>query len=159
MIQLLTLGAIKIFDNIISTAKTISVHKGYKIISAILVTISQFLFYFVMDKVVSDGSILTIITVALASGIGTYLAFVISNRYEKDIMYTNILTCCDKEDIANLCTVLKKNKIKYIVNKSYTRNWEDTYSVLIFSMNKQESSILDKYLSITKTKYLRQVLK
>ena len=159
MIHLLILVFIKICDNIVSTAKTISVHKGRKLLSALLVTISQFLFYFVVNKVVSDNSMTTIIIVSIASGIGTYVAFVLNNKYEKDIMWTNILTCDDKDDINDLCFVLKKNRIKYIVNRSYTRDWQDTYSVLIFSMNKQESNIIDKYLSITKTKYLRQILK
>lgn len=157
--NVLFLMFVKIIDNIVSTAKTISVHKGYKLLSAILVTISQFLFYFVIDKVVADGSLLTILIVAIASGIGTYLAFIITNKYEKDIMYTNILICDDKEDINNLCTVLKQNKIKHIVNRSYTKDWKDTYSVLIFAMSKCDSNIIDRYLKYTKVKYLRQILK
>ena len=101
----------------------------------------------------------TIMAVAIASGIGTYLAFILNNKYEKDIMWTNILTCDNADDINDLCFVLKKNRIKYIVNRSYTREWTDTYSVLIFSMNKKESTIIDEYLKLTNIKYLRQILK
>ena len=133
---MLMLIVVKICDNIISTAKTISVHKGRRLLSALLVTISQFLFYFVVDKVVADSSMKTIMAVAIASGIGTYLAFILNNKYEKDIMWTNILTCDNADDVSNLCTVLKRNHIKYIVNQSYTREWTDTYSVLIHIIQK-----------------------
>jgi hypothetical protein len=51
-----------------------------------------------------------------------------------------------------------QHKIKQVVTKSYTRKWEDTYSVMVFSKTKQESKLIDEYLKNTETKYLREII-
>lgn len=157
-INLLILGLIKIFDNIISTAKTISVQKDRRVLSSVLVVISQFSFYFVIDKIVDDTSVIPILVLSICSGLGTYLAFYINDKYEKDMLYTNIITSSNIEDIKELCDVLKKNKIKHIINDGYTRNWDKTYNVLVFAVNKSQSKVIDGYLKC-KTKFFREILK
>ena len=45
------LGLVKICDNIIMTAKSLATYKGQKILSSILVIISQLIFYLVISQV------------------------------------------------------------------------------------------------------------
>ena len=159
MFNYILLAFIKIVDNLILTAKTITTYKGLKIISAVLTIISQFLFYFVISKVMKDDTLTTIIIVAVSSGVGTYLAFIINQRFKKDAKWTNLLTCKNIEDIKKLCVVLRENNIKYIVNDSYSRSWNKTFSIIAFAKTKYESVIIDNYINSTDVKYLREILK
>lgn len=157
--NLILLGIIKIVDNLIMTAKSIAVYKNRKILSAILMIISQFLFYIVIQQVTTDDSIIPIIVISITSGIGTFLAIEINDRFKKDTMWRNVLTCSDKEYIEGLVSFLIENKIKYIVYDSYNRRWEKTYSVEIFSKTKYQSKLIDGYLEQNETKYLREIIK
>jgi hypothetical protein len=158
IVQLIILALIKIFDNILMTIKSIATNKNKKILSSILVIINQYMFYFIIKQIQSDSSVLTISVISIFSGVGTLLAFGISDRFSKDAIYTNVLTCSNREDITQLCDYLTKHKIKQVVTPCYTRKWEDTYSVMVFSKTKQESKLIDEYLNNTETKYLREII-
>ena len=153
------MGIVKILDNIILTAKSISTYKEQKILSSFLVVLSQFTFYFIISKVVSDENIIPIIIVSISSGIGNYIAFLINDQFKRDDMWTNILTCKDMEDMVRLCEVLRNHNIRYIANQAYDREWNDTYSVTIFAATKNESKMIDKYIEKANIKYLRRILK
>lgn len=157
--QTAILFVIKVFDNIVTTAKSITIYRNKEILSSILVIISQLMFYFVITKVIEDDSLVSIFVVSIASGVGTYLAFKINNRFKRDALWTNVLTCKDKIEIEKFCSFLVENKIKYIVNDSYSRKWEPRYSILVFSRTKHESKLIDEYLSESNVKFLRQVIK
>lgn len=153
------MAAVKILDNIISTAKSISTYKGQKILSSILVILSQFTFYLIVSKIASDKNIIPIIIVSLASGIGNYIAFTINDRFEHDNMWTNILTCHDIEEMVRLCEMLSNKNIKYIAYNAMDREWNDTYAVTVFAATKHESKMIDKYIEGRDIKYLRRILK
>lgn len=158
VLSMVILALIKVIDNLIMTAKSIATYQNKKLISSILVIISQFLFYLVIQQVISDNSSLSILVVSISSGVGTYIAFLINDKFKKDVLYINSLTCSDRNDITNLCNYLVDNKIKYIVNDSYTRKWKETYSVMIFAKSKYESKVIDKFLDNTDVKYLREII-
>lgn len=153
----IVLGILKIIDNVVLTAKSLAVHKRQKILSSILVIISQLLFYLVIDQVINDSTILAIIIVSVSSGIGNYFAFLINDRFQKDDTWTNILTCSNKKDIVKLCTMLKENKIKYLLFDTYNRSFIESYTVMIFSKTKAESRLIDEFLEQTEIKYLRMI--
>ena len=159
MINSLLLFIIKVLDNIITTAKSITIYKNKEILSSILVIISQLMFYFVIKQVIEDNSIISVIIVSFASGLGTYITFKINNRLKKDILWMNILTCKDKNDITKLCFYLGQNNIKYIVNDSYSRQWEPRFSILVFSTTRHESKLIDEYLKNSNVKFMRQIIK
>ena len=50
MIKYILLAIVKVFDNIINTAKSISTYKEQKILSSILTIISQLIFYLDISK-------------------------------------------------------------------------------------------------------------
>ena len=159
MVTLILLFIVKIIDNLILTAKSIALYKDKKILSVLLVIVSQFMFYFVVKQIMLDDSMVSIFLISVASGIGTYLAFKINDKFKKDILYVNILTCKDKGHITKLCDFLILNKIKYIVNDSYSRSWQPRYSILIFANTKEQSKMIDDYLSKCDYRYLRQIIK
>lgn len=158
MIGYIILAIIKIFDNILLTAKSIATYKEQKILSSILVIVSQIIFYLVIDQVISDNTLLTIMIVSVSSGIGNFLAFEINSKFRKDAKWTMVLTSSDVEDIRKLCHYLTEHKIKHIANDGYTRKGNKTINVIAFSKNKDESRLIEKFLKTTESKYLKEII-
>ena len=151
------LTVLKIIDNIVLTAKSLATYKGMKIVSSILVIVSQLLFYLVIDQVINDSTILAIIIVSVSSGIGNYIAFLINDKFKRDDTWTNIITCNNKEELIKLCTILKDNKIKYLLFNTYNRSFNESLTVMIFSKTKAESKLIDEFLEQTEVRYLRML--
>ena len=151
------LGLVKIIDNIIMVLKSITTYKGQKILSSILVIISQLIFYLVIQQVVNDNTMFAIIVVSVSSGIGNYVGFLINDRFKKDDVWQNIITSSDKEMLIDLCTKLKEHKIKYLLFDTYNRSFYESLTVIIFSKTKNESKLIDDYLATTNSKYLRMI--
>lgn len=157
--EIFLLGLIKVIDNVITTAKSITTYQNKKLVTSILVVISQFMFYFIVKSIVTDGSIESTIIVCICSGIGTYIAMLISDRFKKDSTYTNILTCSHNDSIDEMCEYLLNHSIKYIPVDSYNRRNERTKTIIAFAQTKYESSLIDQFLDQSSTKYLRQILR
>lgn len=155
----LILGIIKIIDNIILTAKSIATYSNKKLLCAVLVTVSQFLFYTVVKEIITDNSMLSTIVVSISSGLGTYLAFDIVDKFKKDSKWMFVLCSSDVEDIKKLCNYLVEHNIKYQANYGLTRKGENTINVIAFSKTKNESRLIEKYLEETESKYLKEIMK
>lgn len=152
------LALIKVFDNVVLTAKSIATYKEQRVISSILVVISQLIFYLVIDQVISDNTILAIVIVSVSSGIGNYVAFLINGKFKKDAKWSMVLTSSDREDVERLCNYLATNKIKYIASDGYNRKMEHTINIIAFSKTKAESRLIEKYLKTTNSKYLKEII-
>ena len=155
--QQIILAFIKILDNVILTLKSIYTYQNKKILSSILVLVSQLMFYIIIKKVIEDDSMVTILVISFASGLGNYIAFIISDKFKKDDTWTNIITCSNKNDIVKLCTMLKENKIKYLVFDTYNRSFVESLTVMIFAKTKYDSKLIDKFLEQNDIKYLRMI--
>ena len=158
MIGYTLLALIKVFDNVISTFKSIAQYREQKILSSILVIVSQLIFYLVIDQVINDNTILSIIIVSVSSGIGNYVAFMINSKLKKAAKWTFIITSSNLNDIQNLCNYLAEHKIKYIANDGYTRKGEHTINVMAFSKSKDESRLIESFLKNTESKYLKEII-
>lgn len=158
MIEYVLLALVKIFDNVILTAKSITQYKEQKIVSSILVVISQLIFYLIIQQVIEDNTILAIAIVSISSGIGNYLAFAINNKFKKAAKWTFVIASSNVQDIRNLCNYLATNDIKYIACDGYTRKGENTINVIAFSKTKDESRLIEKFLSTTESKYLKEII-
>lgn len=158
MIGYIFLALIKILDNVVLTFKSIATYKEKKIISSILVVISQLIFYLVIDQVIEDNTLLAIIIVSVSSGIGNLLAFTISDKFKRAAKWMFILTSSDAEDVQRLCGYLAEHKIKYIANNGLTRKNEPTIHVIAFSKSKDDSRLIEDFLKNTESKYLKEII-
>lgn len=158
MIGYILLAIIKIFDNIVLTAKSIATYKEQKILSSVLVVISQLIFYLVIDQVISDNTLLAIAIVSISSGIGNYIAFEINSRFKKAAKWTFVIASSNLDDIQKLCNYLAEHNIKYIANDGYTRKGNHTINVIAFSKSKDESRLIEKFLATTESKYLKEII-
>lgn len=156
--ELLIMGLIKVVDNMITTAKNIATYKNKKLLAALLVAVSQMMFNTLTKLIVSEASLLTDVIVSVGAFIGTYIVMSINDKVQKDVTYTNILTCSCTESIEELCDYLFKHNIKCIPFPSKGKHKEDTLTVLAFATTRYESKLIDVFLQKSETKYLRQVL-
>ena len=155
--QYLLLAMIKILDNIIITAKTITTYQNKKILSSLLVIVSQFIFYLIITRVVKDNTILVIIIISVSSGVGNYIAFILNEKFKKDDVWGNVITSNDTKMLIELCTILKQNRIKYLLMDTYNRRFEKTFTVQAYTKTKEESKLIDGYLEKSNSKYLRMI--
>ena len=158
MIEYVLLSLVKILDNIIGTFKNISQYREQKIISSILVVISQLIFYLVIDQVINDNTLLSIIIVSVSSGVGNYIAFLVNSKFKRAAKWVFTLTSSDTDDVQRLCSYLVENNIKYIANNGLTRKNEPTIHVIAFSKSKDESRLIERFLENTKSKYLKEII-
>ena len=149
---------IKVIDNILGTIKSIATYKEMKILSSVLVVVSQLIFYLVVSKVINDNSMLMILIVSISAGIGNYVAFVLNDKFKKDVKYTMVLTSSDIDDVKNFCTYLTEHKIKHVANSGFDRAMERTIHIIAFSKTKAESRLIEKYLKETESKYLKEII-
>lgn len=158
MIGYIILGLVKILDNIVLTAKSLAQYKEQKILSSILVVISQLIFYFIISKIIEDNSILCIIIVSTSSGLGNLLALQINDKVKRDTKWTFVIASSDLNDIQKLCHYLAEHNIKYIANDGYTRKGKHTINVIAFSKSKDESRLIEKFLATAESKYLKEII-
>ena len=98
IINIIVVFFIKVFDNMLGTSKTILIQKNRSILASFTVVISQIIFYKLIDAV-SGNQEYMIYVIALASGVGTLLALVISNKFSKEKTYVNVILSDNKEEM------------------------------------------------------------
>ena len=147
----------KVLDNVILTAKSIATYKGKRLLSSVFVTISQLIFYLIIEQVVNDNSLFAIILVSVSSGIGTCLGFMINDKFKKDDVWQNVVTSSNKEMLVDLCTMLREHRVKYLLYETLNRHFEQSYTVTAFTKTKAESKLIDEFLKNTNAKYLRMI--
>ena len=158
MIGYIMLAIIKVVDNIIGTAKNIAQYQERKLLSSVLVVVSQLLFYLVINEVIEDNSMLAIIIVAVASGVGNYIAFLINSKFRKDAKWVLLFTSSDVDKSKEFSNYLVENGIRNVVSKGYDRTWESVINIIIFSKSKDESRVITKYLEDSNFKYLLETM-
>jgi len=158
VLELVIIFIIKVIDNVLSTAKTILVQKNKAFIAGVTVFISQIIFYKLIDAVADSGE-LTIYIIAIASGIGTQLAIMISNKFSKDRMYVNIIMCDNKKVMMKLRDYLKEHKITNLTTDGYTKEWKKTLAITAYAETKEQSKLLDEYIKNSNAKFKRIIQK
>ena len=153
----ITLAVIKVIDNIVSTEKSILTHQNKAVAASLLVTISQFLFYMLITEVVEDSNMLSIIVVSVASGIGSYIAFCINNKFSKEIVYINIITSNDKTKMKIFGDYMRFQGIKIVTFDAYNDDIDHTLTALVFANTRNQSKLIDKYMEVNDV-FFREVV-
>ena len=159
IINLLVVFVIKVIDNILGTGKAILIQKNKAFIASLTVVISQIIFYKLIDAVSDSGSEIMIYVIAIASGIGTLLALMISNKFSKDRTYVNIILNDNKEVMMEFRDWLKEHKITNLTTDGYTKDWEKTLAITAYAETKEESKLIDEFINNSEYKFKRIIQK
>lgn len=111
-----------------------------------------------ISKVVSENNLWVILAVSVASGIGSFVAFKLNDKFSKEKLYLNIITSKHEDDMRELCEFLRIHQIENIVTDSYRKDWTKSYAVQIFALTRIQSSLIDQFLAGEENKYFRRVL-
>lgn len=142
----ITLALTKVLDNLITTEKSILIQKGKAVAASIFVAISEFMFLFIIKKVVADSNVISNIVVAVGAGIGSYIAFYINNKFSKDTVYINIITSNDKEKMKVFADHMRTEGIKVVTMPTYGDEIAKTLTALVFAGTRDQSKLIDKYI-------------
>jgi hypothetical protein len=153
----ISLALTKIVDNLITTEKSILVRNNKAIAASIFVMISEFMFIFIIKKVVSDNNIVSAIVVSISAGIGSYIAFCINNRFSKEIVFINIITSNDKTKMKAFGDYMRSQGIKIVTFDAYNDDIEKTLTALVFANTREQSKKIDKYIEANNGLY-REVI-
>lgn len=156
-INILVVSFVKIIDNILSTGKAILIQRNKAVLAGIFVAISQIIFYKLIN-VAQNGKYM-IYVISVASGVGTYLAIFISNKFSKERLYVNVLLSDDKDAMMDLRNFLHLNKITNLTTDGYTKDFKKTLAVTAYVETKEKSKLLDNYINNSNTKYKRIIQK
>lgn len=133
-------------DNVVTTEKSILTHQNKAVAASVLVAVSQFLFYMLITEVVADNNIISIIVVSIASGIGSYIAFCINNKFSKETVYINIVTSNNKNQMKDFGDRMRAEGIKVVTMPTYGDDIEKTLTALVFANTRNQSKLIDKYV-------------
>ena len=159
IMNLLFLFIVKVIDNILGTSKTILIQKNKGVLAALSVVISQIIFYKLIDAVGNSDSDLTMYVIAIASGVGTYLAVKLNDKFSKERTFVNVILSDNKEAMEDLREYLKEHKITNLATDAYTKDWNKTIAITAYAETKEESKLLDNYILNSNTKFKRVITK
>ena len=153
----ISLAFTKIVDNLITTEKSILVRNNKAIPASIFVMMSEFMFIFIIKKVVSDSNIISAIVVSISAGIGSYIAFCINNKFSKETVYINIITSNDKDEMKIFGDHMRTEGVKILTMPSYGDDIEKTLTALVFANTREQSKKIDRYIELH-SKLYREVV-
>lgn len=159
VLNLAVLFIVKVIDNILGTSKTILVQKNKGVLAAITVVISQVIFYKLIDAVGNSNSDLTMYAIAVASGVGTYLAVKLNDKFSKERTFVNVILSDNREAMEELREYLREHKITNLATEAFTKEWDKTIAITAYAETKEESRLLDAYIANSEIKFKRVITK
>lgn len=158
VLHLVVLFLAKVLDNTLGTAKTILVHKNKSWLAGCALGLSNFIYLSITKNIVQNDSLVALVVVSVASGVGCCIAVLLSNRFSKEKTYVNVIMSDDNDAVADLHEQLVKHNITHVVSDSYTRDLSrKTMTITAYAETKNESKAIDEYIRASEAKFKRIV--
>lgn len=149
----------KVFDNALNTTKTIMIQRSKWLLAGLSVVVSDFIYYWVIRRVVSADNNLAILTVAIAGGVGCAIACLISSFLSKDRTYVQVIMSDELEAMKALRDFLAEHHITNVATDSYTLDWDrKSISITAYPETKAEAKLISDYIESHSVK-CKRVLK
>ena len=150
----------KVFDNALSTTKTILIQRSRWLLAGIAVVLSDFIYFWLTKRIVAAESDLAILIVALAGGVGCALACLVSEKMSKDRTYVNVIMSDNLEAMRDFRDFLAKHHITNVAADTYTLDWNTkTISITAYAETKSESNLISEYIENSPLKFKRVIQK
>ena len=159
VLELLLLFGLKAADNLLSTGKQILIQRHKPILASLSVVLSQIIFYRLIDKVSAYNGDLALYIVAIASGVGTFLAVKISDKFSKERTFVNVILSDDREAMVDLREFLKEHHITNLATDGYTKDWNKTIAITAYAETREKSHLIDRYIKDSSAKFKRIIQK
>lgn len=148
----------KVFDNALSTTKTILIQRSRWLLAGIAVIASDFIYFWITKRVVSADSYLAMVVVAVAGGVGCALACLLSDKFSKDRTYVNVIMSDDLYEMQKLRDFLAEKHITNVAADTYTKDWNrKTITITAYAETKAESKMINQYIEKSRNKFKRVI--
>lgn len=144
--QIIYVFILKIIDNGLSTAKTIYLHKEKFFLGAMLNAIATFFYLIAIVQITKDNSLSSIISMCIATFIGTYIPGILIKKSERDKLYIYDITTNNFNDGIKFADDIRDMNIAIKTYTSYDSYMNKVLSCKVYSMSKDESKIINKYI-------------
>ena len=173
----------KVFDNALSTAKTILIQRSRWLLAGVSVVLSDFIYFWLTKKVVAADNNWAILIVAIAGGVGCSIACLVSERLSKDrtyvnvkkklkrkssknryrtviIWYVNVIMSDNLEAMKAFRDFLAEHHITNVAADTYTLDWnKKTISITAYPETKAENHLITEYIENSPLKFKRVIQK
>ena len=150
----------KVFDNALSTAKTILIQRSRWLLAGVSVVLSDFIYFWLTKKVVAADNNWAILIVAIAGGVGCSIACLVSERLSKDRTYVNVIMSDNLEAMKAFRDFLAEHHITNVAADTYTLDWnKKTISITAYPETKAENHLITKYIENSPLKFKRVIQK
>ena len=158
---MLYLGALflaKVLDNALSTTKTILIQRSRWVLAGIAVILSDFIYFWITKRIVSADSMLALLVVAIAGGVGCSLACLVSDQLSKDRTYVNVIMSDNLVAMQAFRGFLAEHHITNVAADTYTLDWNTkTITITAYPETKAESRLITRYIAESPLKFKRLV--
>ena len=97
--------------------------------------------------------------IAVASGVGTYLAVKLNDKFSKERTFVNVILSDNREAMEELREYLREHKITNLATEAFTKEWDKTIAITAYAETKEESRLLDAYIANSEIKFKRVITK
>ena len=144
----------KVFDNALSTTKTILIQRSRWLLAGVSVVLSDFIYFWLTKKVVAADNNWAILIVAIAGGVGCSIACLVSERLSKDRTYVNVIMSDNLEAMKAFRDFLAEHHITNVAADTYTLDWnKKTISITAYPETKAESRLIRDYIANSHLKF------
>lgn len=150
----------KVFDNALSTTKTILIQRSRWLLAGVSVVLSDFTYFWLTKKVVAADNNWAILIVAIAGGVGCSIACLVSERLSKDRTYVNVIMSDNLEAMKAFRDFLAEHHITNVAADTYTLDWnKKTISITAYPETKAENHLITEYIENSPLKFKRVIQK
>ena len=150
----------KVFDNALSTTKTILIQRSRLLLAGVSVVLSDFIYFWLTKKVVAADNNWAILIVAIAGGVGCSIACLVSERLSKDRTYVNVIMSDNLEAMKAFRDFLAEHHITNVAADTYTLDWnKKTISITAYPETKAENHLITEYIENSPLKFKRVIQK
>ena len=150
----------KVFDNALSTTKTILIQRSRWLLAGVSVVLSDFIYFWLTKKVVAADNNWAILIVAIAGGVGCSIACLVSERLSKDRTYVNVIMSDNLEAMKAFRDFLAEHHITNVAADTYTLDWnKKTISITAYPETKAENHLITEYIENSPLKFKRVIRK
>ena len=150
----------KVFDNALSTTKTILIQRSRWLLAGVSVVLSDFIYFWLTKKVVAADNNWAILIVAIAGGVGCSIACLVSERLSKDRTYVNVIMSDNLEAMKAFRDFLAEHHITNVAADTYTLYWnKKTISITAYPETKAENHLITEYIENSPLKFKRVIQK
>ena len=150
----------KVFDNALSTTKTILIQRSRWLLAGVSVVLSDFIYFWLTKKVVAADNNWAILIVAIAGGVGCSIACLVSERLSKDRTYVNVIMSDNLEAMKAFRDFLAEHHITNVAADTQTLDWnKKTISITAYPETKAENHLITEYIENSPLKFKRVIQK